>query len=98
RSRAKTRVPEQAKREARPLQICYTERVKYFSLRKARKEAMSQRKQQTSRASLVQVSDPATQDWQQVVQQRLPSDLESQAKALGAFVRVRRIGSASLLL
>src|SRR5947209_12411452 len=59
---------------------------------------MSHRKQHTSRASLVQVSDPATQDWQQLVQERLPSDLESQAKALGAFVRVRRIGSASLLL
>jgi hypothetical protein len=59
---------------------------------------MSHRKQQTSSESSVQVSDPATADWQQLVQERLPSTLESQARALGAFVRVRRIGSASLLL
>jgi DDE family transposase len=63
-----------------------------------RKEVMSRRKQHTSSESSLQVSDPATADWQQLVQQRLPSSLESQAKALGAFVRVRRIGSASLLL
>lgn len=59
---------------------------------------MSHRKQHTSSESFPQVSDPATADWQQLVQERLPSTLESQAKALGAFVRVRRIGSASLLL
>src|SRR2546425_8227618 len=63
-----------------------------------RKEAMSHRKQHTLRESSVQVSDPATPDWQQLVQERLPSSLESQARALGAFVRVRRIQSASLLL
>src|SRR5881227_2600347 len=63
-----------------------------------RKEAMSHRKQHTSRESSVQVSDPATADWQQLVEERLPSSLESQAQALGAFVRVRRIKSASLLL
>src|SRR5207244_1202862 len=51
-----------------------------------------------SSESSVQVSDPATADWQQLVQERLPSSLESQAQALGAFVRVRRIKSASLLL
>jgi hypothetical protein len=59
---------------------------------------MSHRKQHTSSESSVQVSDPATADWQQLVQERLPSSLESQAQALGAFVRVRRIKSASLLL
>ena len=59
---------------------------------------MSHRKQHTLRESSVQVSDPATPDWQQLVQERLPSSLESQARALGAFVRVRRIQSASLLL
>src|SRR5258708_29332154 len=63
-----------------------------------RKEAMSHRKQHTLRESSVQVSDPATPDWQQLVQERLRSLLESQARALGAFVRVRRIQSASLLL
>lgn len=59
---------------------------------------MSHRKQHTSSASSVQGTDLASADWQQLVQQRLPSTLESQAKALGAFVRVRRIGSAALLL
>src|SRR5438552_16123464 len=59
---------------------------------------MSHRKQHTSSESFPQVSDPATADWQQLVQERLPSTLESQARALGAFVRVRRIRSASLLL
>jgi hypothetical protein len=59
---------------------------------------MSHRKQHTSYESSLQVSDPATADWQQLVQERLPSSLESQAQALGAFVRVRRIKSASLLL
>ena|SRR5436305_13090034 len=57
---------------------------------------MSHRKQHTSSESSVQVSELATADWQQLVQQRLPSTLESQARALGAFVRVRRIQSASL--
>ena len=59
---------------------------------------MSHRKQHTSCESSLQVNDPAAQDWHQLVQERLPSTLESQARALGAFVRVRRIGSASLLL
>jgi len=59
---------------------------------------MSHRKQHTSSESSVQVSELATADWQQLVQERLPSTLESQARALGAFVRVRRIQSASLLL
>lgn len=59
---------------------------------------MSHRKQHTLSESLVQGSDPALQDWQELVQERLPDSLESQAQALGAFVRVRRIGSASLLL
>jgi len=59
---------------------------------------MSHPKQHTSSESSVQVSELATADWQQLVQERLPSTLESQARALGAFVRVRRIQSASLLL
>src|SRR5260370_1427882 len=63
-----------------------------------RKEAMSHRKQHTSSESSVQVSELATADWQQLVQERLHSTLESQARALGAFVRVRRIQSASMLL
>ena len=53
---------------------------------------MSHRKQHTSSKSFMQVSDPAATDWQQLVQERLPSNLESQAKALGAFVRVRHLG------
>src|SRR5260370_26065124 len=59
---------------------------------------MCDRKQHTSSEWSVQVSELATADWQQLVQERLPSTLESQARALGAFVRVRRIQSASLLL
>ena len=59
---------------------------------------MSHRKQHTSSESSVQVSELTPADWQQLVQERLPSTLESQARVLGAFVRVRRIQSASLLL
>ncbi len=59
---------------------------------------MSHRKKHTSCEPFLQVSDPASADWQQLVQERLPSNLESQARTLGAFVRVRRISSASLLL
>src|SRR3989442_2851527 len=59
---------------------------------------MSHPKQYTSQEPSVHVSDPAALDWEQVVQERLPRTLESQAQALGAFVRVRKIASASLLL
>ncbi len=38
------------------------------------------------------------QDWQQLVEQRLPADLEAQARQLGAFRRVRGLPSATVLL
>lgn len=40
----------------------------------------------------------ADQDWQQLVEQRLPAELEVQASALKAFVRARGVPSALLLL
>lgn len=59
---------------------------------------MSHRQQHTSSALVSQASDPAAADWERLVQERLPADLEAQARALGAFVRVRSIPSAALLL
>jgi len=41
---------------------------------------------------------PADRDWQQLVEQRLPADLEVQARQLKAFVRARGVPSALLLL
>ena len=41
---------------------------------------------------------PADLDWQRLVEQRLPADLEAQAKELKAFVRVRGLPSALHLL
>jgi hypothetical protein len=41
---------------------------------------------------------PADQDWQHLVEQRLPADLEVQARQLKAFVRARAVPSALVLL
>lgn len=59
---------------------------------------MSQREQHTALQPALQVEDPAAAPWQQLVQERLPANLESQARALGAFGRVRTIATAALLL
>jgi hypothetical protein len=59
---------------------------------------MSQREQHTAMLQASQVEDPAAAPWQQLVQERLPANLESQARALGAFRRVRAIATAVLLL
>jgi hypothetical protein len=51
--------------------------------------------------SSVQPADPqctADQDWQQLVEQRLPADLEVQARQLKAFQRARGVPSALVLL
>ncbi len=36
---------------------------------------------------------PADEDWQRLVEQRLPAELERQAQHLKAFVRVREVPS-----
>src|SRR6266571_1089832 len=41
---------------------------------------------------------PADEDWQRLVEQRLPAELERQAQHLKAFVRVREVPSAQQLL
>src|SRR6266566_7450406 len=41
---------------------------------------------------------PADLDWQRLVEQRLPADLEAQARQLKAFQRVRGLPSALHLL
>jgi len=41
---------------------------------------------------------PADQDWQRLVEQRLPTDLEVQARQLKAFQRARGVPSALMLL
>jgi hypothetical protein len=41
---------------------------------------------------------PAEQDWQRLVEQRLPTDLEVQARRLKAFQRARGLPSALVLL
>ncbi|SRR6266568_2477198 len=49
----------------------------------------------------VQAADPqatADQDWQRLVEQRLPTDLEAQARLLKAFQRARGLPSALHLL
>lgn len=59
---------------------------------------MSQPNQHTAWPPASQVEDPAAAQWQQLVQDRLPANLESQARALKAFRRVRTIATAALLL
>src|SRR5947209_3139315 len=44
------------------------------------------------------LQSPADQDWQRLVEQRLPADLQMQARQLKAFVRVRGLPSALHLL
>src|SRR2546421_13010953 len=41
---------------------------------------------------------PADQDWQRLVEERLPAELEAQARELKAFQRVRGLPSAQHLL
>lgn len=59
---------------------------------------MSQQAQRTAFGQDTQVGDPAAAHWQQMVQERLPANLERQARVLGAFQRVRTIPTAALLL
>ncbi len=46
----------------------------------------------------VDPQSPADQDWQRLVEERLPADLEAQARHLKAFVRARGLPSALHLL
>ena len=59
---------------------------------------MSHRTQHTVSAAFAQVEDPASESWQQLVQERLPANLEEQARVLGAFERKRAMPTAALLL
>jgi hypothetical protein len=59
---------------------------------------MSHRNQHTSSQPFTQAPDPAERDWHKLVDERLPKNLESQARALKAFQRERGLSCASLLL
>ncbi len=47
---------------------------------------------------LAQPQSTADQDWQRLVEERLPTELEAQARALKAFQRARGVPSAMHLL
>ncbi|HEX6110119.1 MAG TPA: IS4 family transposase [Ktedonobacteraceae bacterium] len=59
---------------------------------------MPQRDQHNASDESSQAQTSAQQCWEELVHQRLPANLESQARALGAFQRVRELASAQLLL
>jgi hypothetical protein len=59
---------------------------------------MPQRDQHSAPESVSQVIISADQDWNDLVEQRLPADLEAQAQAVGAFQRARGVSSARVLL
>lgn len=59
---------------------------------------MPQRDQHSPSADVTQVTFSPDQDWNDLVEQRLPADLETQAQALGAFQRARGVSSARVLL
>jgi Transposase DDE domain len=59
---------------------------------------MSLREQLNASDRVSQVQSHAQDCWDELVQQRLPADLETQARALGAFQRVRALASAQVLL
>jgi hypothetical protein len=59
---------------------------------------MPQRNQHSLSADETQVICSPEQDWNDLVEQRLPADLETQAQALGAFQRARGGSSARVLL
>lgn len=59
---------------------------------------MPQRDQHSPSDTVSQVIFSPDQDWNDLVEQRLPADLETQAQALGAFQRARGVSSARVLL
>jgi hypothetical protein len=59
---------------------------------------MPQHDQHSARDGVSQVQGSAEHCWDDLVQQRLPAKLEAQARALGAFQRVRALPSAQALL
>src|SRR5579859_2809805 len=59
---------------------------------------MPHQDQHKASAELAQAQTSAEQCWNDLVQERLPANLEAQAHALGAFQRVRAIASAQVLL
>src|SRR5258707_14475286 len=59
---------------------------------------MPQRTQHNANDTSSQAQRSANQCWEELVQQRLPTDLEAQARTLGAFQRVREVASAQQLL
>ena len=59
---------------------------------------MPQREQHNASDRVSQVQSHAQDCWDELVQQRLPADLEVQARVLGAFQRVRALPSAQAVL
>lgn len=59
---------------------------------------MPQRDQHSASDAVSQVISSPEQCWNDLVEERLPANLEAQARALGAFQRVRALSSARVLL
>lgn len=59
---------------------------------------MPQRDQHNANDPQSQAASSAQECWDELVEQRLPANLESQARVLGAFQRVRELSSARVLL
>jgi Transposase DDE domain len=59
---------------------------------------MPQRDQHNASQNPSQAQESSEQCWNELVTQRLPANLEAQARALGAFQRVRALPSAQALL
>ena len=59
---------------------------------------MPQRNQHNASDRVTQVQRDAQACWEELVEQRLPANLHEQARALGAFQRVRALPSAQALL
>jgi hypothetical protein len=59
---------------------------------------MPQRDQHNASDLQSQAPSSAEQCWNELVEQRLPANLETQARVLGAFQRVRELASAQVLL
>ncbi len=77
--------------------MCYRQRMQNHAF-DGRNELMPQRDQHNASHVQSQDQSSAEQCWNDLVEQRLPAHLEAQAKALGAFQRVRALPSARLLL
>src|SRR5579883_1124623 len=97
RRQLKEKVPEQSKKRGRQSAICYR-RSMHIPCLDGRNDLMPQRDQHNANDPQSQAASSAQECWDELVEQRLPANLESQARVLGAFQRVRELSSARVLL